>query len=288
MNEVGLSCVRWLRFALVLAVPGLAGGCAGNDPVEPHPIESRWLLLELYSQTGGSGWTKSENWTTDAPLGTWYGVTTDPRGNVVELDLKRNGLTGEIPWRIQALAYLESLDLRNNSLSGSIPPELGDLRNLVTLQLGSNWLEGVIPPELGELRKLVTLGLENNLLTGPIPRELGALRDLERLSLFSNGLTDSIPRDLGHFPNLRHLWLDDNRLIGPVPADFRNLERIEHLRIDSNPWLSGPLPQELTELSPEGFWWNGTGLCAPADDVFQEWLWAIPDQRGVRGTCQPG
>ncbi len=48
--------------------------------------------------------------------------------------------------------------------------------------------------------------------------------------------------------------------------------------------MSGPLPAELTVLSLEGFRWGGTDLCAPADRVSQEWLRAIPDQKGA-GDC---
>ena len=151
MRPVRCITSNCLQCALALVVLTLAAGCAVDDPVEPPPDDSRWLLLELYDRMGGTGWTNSENWATDAPLDSWHGVTTDDKGNVVGLNLRGNGLTGRIPWRIHALVHLESLDLRNNTLDGRIPPELGYLTNLVTLRLGSNDLDGPIPSELGYL-----------------------------------------------------------------------------------------------------------------------------------------
>ena len=54
----------------------------------------------------GDKWTNNDNWLSDAPIGTWYGVTADESGRVIKLDL----------WY--------------NNLSGTIPPELGNLTAL--------------------------------------------------------------------------------------------------------------------------------------------------------------
>ena len=47
----------------------------------------RDALEALYRATDGPNWTDNTNWLTDAPLGQWYGVTTDRAGRVLELDL---------------------------------------------------------------------------------------------------------------------------------------------------------------------------------------------------------
>ena len=47
----------------------------------------RAVLVAFYRATGGEGWYRNENWLTDEPLGTWYGVTTDSDGRVTELNL---------------------------------------------------------------------------------------------------------------------------------------------------------------------------------------------------------
>ena len=56
--------------------------------------------MALYNATGGANnqWLKTDGWLSDAPLGRWYGVTTNDDGRVTELELDANGLSGE--WRV--------------------------------------------------------------------------------------------------------------------------------------------------------------------------------------------
>ena len=147
-------------------------------------------------------------------------------------------------------------------MTGPIPPELGKLQNLKVLALNANrWVDsrgltGSIPSELGNLQTLDTLKLDANRLTGPIPPELGNLRTLKGLSLGSNLLTDGVPPELG------------------------NLRILEFLSLDMNRELRGRLPLELIGVPLKVFWWDGTDLCAPADEEFLEWLASIRNQRG--------
>ena len=70
-----------------------------------------------------------------------------------------------------------------------------------------------------------------------------------------------------------------NRLEGPLPATFGGLASLEALRLSDNPALSGALPQSLTALEElEDLAAAGTGLCAPSDTGFAEWLTAIPNR----------
>lgn len=109
----------------------------------------RDALVALYDSAGGDGWTRSDNWGTSAPLGDWYGVTTDATGRVTALWLYENNLRGTIPAAVGGLVRLEVLALfREPGLTGPIPPELGSLANLRLLALGGNTLTGAIPPEL--------------------------------------------------------------------------------------------------------------------------------------------
>ena len=57
----------------------------------------REALVALYNATGGENWNISVNWLSDAPLGEWYGVTTNNDGRVTVLQLVEKGLSGEIP-----------------------------------------------------------------------------------------------------------------------------------------------------------------------------------------------
>lgn len=180
--------------------------------VVEHP--DRAALEAFYEATGGPGWDNNENWLTDAPLGDWYGITTDANGRVVELDLFFNGLAGRIPPEIGSLTSLEHLTIGYGALEGStIPLEVTQLHNLQSLSLNGNGLSGRIPPELAKLSGLQHLGLAQNRLTGSIPPELGDMPQLAFLSLSQNALTGEIPPELANLP-LYFLALEHNRLTG--------------------------------------------------------------------------
>ncbi|MDE2728496.1 MAG: Ig-like domain-containing protein, partial [Gemmatimonadota bacterium] len=144
----------------------------------------RAALVALFNGTGGPGWTLAANWSSDAPLAEWHGVTTDAEGRVTELLLDRNGLTGAMPAELVRLEKLRSLSLLGNQLTGSIPPEIGHLTNLEFLEVSYNRLTGSIPPEIGRLVRLRTLGARgNNFSHGPLPLAMANLGNLERLRL---------------------------------------------------------------------------------------------------------
>ena len=75
-------------------------------------------MVALYEATDGANWTKSENWLTDAPTGTWYGVFTDGSGRVTHIFLESNELSGPLP-DLSAFTSLTTLDLSFNKLTGA-------------------------------------------------------------------------------------------------------------------------------------------------------------------------
>ena len=195
--------------------------------------------------------------------------------------LTRNQLTGEIPDELANLSNLESLWLNGNQLSGPIPPGLGNLTNLWGFALAGNQLTGSIPAELGNLKKAERFFLGFNQLTGPIPAELGQLTSLPGLSLNHNSLSGPIPPELGNLANLENLDLNNNDLSGPIPIELGKLSKLKYLRVNNNESLTGALPQSLTRLTEMlGFYFAGTGLCAPLDSTFQTWLQAIKETSG--------
>ena len=157
-------------------------------------------LLALYEATDGPNWSNNTNWLSDAPLGEWYGVTTDDTGRVVGLHLSDNRLTGEIPPELAGLSNLEELYLSGNRLSGEIPPVLGTLASLEELFLARNRLSGEIPAELAGLSNLEQLVLSSNELSGEIPAELGDLSNLRQVLLSGNPLSGCIPDWLRNGP----------------------------------------------------------------------------------------
>ncbi|MDE2890608.1 MAG: hypothetical protein OXR72_20600 [Gemmatimonadota bacterium] len=206
-------------------------------------------------------------------------------GNLESLEflgLTANQLTGEIPVELGALTNLTGLWLNGNQLSGPIPAEFGNLNNLWALALAGNELTGPIAAELGNLVNLQRLFLGFNKLTGAIPPELGKLSILPILHLSQNSLSGPIPSELGNLSNLVSLFLSDNRLSGAIPSEFGKLTMLEFLEVHNNDSLTGTLPQGLTELTElERFYFDGTSLCAPANEAFQQWLTGIEAKRGA-------
>ena len=200
--------------------------------------------------------------------------------NLRSLSLGENDLTGPIPPELGSLANLHSLSLHENDLTGTIPPELGNLADLGALNLAANGLTGRIPPELGGLGDLLTLYLARNDLTGPIPPELGGLANLRWLNLAANGLTGRIPPELGSLGDLSVLYLGENELAGAVPSEFGGLMSLRNLALQTNADMSGALPASLTNLAAlETLQTEGTGLCAPSDAGFLEWLEGVANRR---------
>lgn len=151
------------------------------------------VLRILYRATNGLGWKTRTNWLNESVgLEYWHGV-------------KCNGATGEI---IQ-------LWLEQNSLSGTIPPQLGSLTALQFLSLTSSpKLAGSIPPALGKLTALHGLSLMENTLSGSIPTQVGNLTALKTLELWSNQLTGSIPVTIANVLGLTMLGLGLNQISG--------------------------------------------------------------------------
>ena len=208
----------------------------------------RGVLITLYHATGGANWKRDDNWLTDTPLNSWYGVGAHG-ADVSKVDLDNNGLAGTIPSALGNLASLQYLSLWQNKLTGPIPPQLGTIQFLSGIDLGGNALSGSVPAALGNLQTLYRLNLGSNELTGTIPPELGNLRSLHYLSLRYNNLHGPIPPELGNLVFLQRLNLyGNNRLSGPIPLELTRLTRLRELSLGSNQ-LTGQIPPELAKLS---------------------------------------
>ena len=204
----------------------------------------RATLTALYNSAGGASWTDKTNWGSPTePLNTWFGVETDSSGNVTELALPGNNLSGTLPAALGSLTSLTTLDLSDNQLSGTIP-DLTALTQLQTLNLSANQLSGTIP-DLSTLTQLQTLNLSDNQLSRPIP-DLTALTQLQTLNLSANQLNRPIP-DLSTLTQLQTLNLSDNQLSGTIP-DLTALTQVHTLNLGDNR-LTGPIPAELGSLT---------------------------------------
>ncbi len=266
----------------------ITAAVAGSDitdtaTLQVEALPARDALVALYNATDGPNWKNNENWLTDAPVGEWFGVSTDSQGAVTGLDLTDNGLAGELPPQLGNLVDLQRLRLNYNELTGSIPTELGALSDLADLYLAGNrltgpiplvlaklpslsrlWLDyneltGSIPPEFGNL-PLRTLALHSNRLTGPIPTELTKVQGLRQLWLAENELSGPIPPGLGKLENLTDLFLRDNALVGAIPPELADLTQLKQLSLSDNQ-LTGPIPPGLGKLGNlETLWLGGNSL----------------------------
>lgn len=85
--------------------------------IQPDEEEFR-ILSEFYKQTGGKKWKKNTNWLkgkTSADMAKWYGVVVRD-GDVSEINLDDNNLTGSVPKSLYKLDGLRALSLEGNAL----------------------------------------------------------------------------------------------------------------------------------------------------------------------------
>ena len=265
----GLARLAALAGALTLLLTACSPGRFISE-VNPLSTSEREALVALHDATGGAEWKNNARWLSDLHIGTWHGVqyydqvreTTDPISGgtsrrtvefVHTLDLKGNGLTGEISPKLHGLDNLRRLDLRGNRLTGEIPSELGRMDDLSHLYLGGNQLTGEIPSELGGMDGLYYLSLANNQLTGEIPSKLGDLGPrLRTLSLRGNQLTGEIPPELGGIRDLEVLDLRGNDLTGEIPAELDNPRNMIHLYLGGNRF-TGCIPNTFKSVQYNDF-----------------------------------
>jgi Leucine-rich repeat (LRR) protein len=212
------------------------------DTVTEMPKAQCDTLVALYDNTAGDNWTTNDGWLKNNSPCTWHGIICNGDGNVTNISLYSNQLSGTLP-ELSALTKLKYLSLYGNQLTGSVP-ELTALTQLEVLTVGNNQLSGSLP-DLSALTQLKTLYLFENQLTGSIPA-LSALTQLERLRLEDNQFSGPIP-DLTALTKLTDLRLSKNQLTGPIP-DVSGAKNLQYLYLQYNN-LSGTLPSWINTLT---------------------------------------
>ncbi len=261
--------VEWLK-----SIPVKWGSAHCSDP-------ERDALIALYKQTNGPNWTNKKNWTTPAPLGEWYGVTTDADGRVTELNLRDNNLSGLLPPSLSNLSSLKTLNLADNAaLSGPLPQgftrlSLGSLELEETrlcappLAEFQTWVNGIRDSEVAQCTDarpdfypLVALysGTDGPNWTNAtnwasdalLSEWYGVTTDADgrvtELNLRDNNLQGTIPTELGLLANLKELYLYGNQLTGTIPTELGLLANLKTLDLRENQ-LTGTIPKELGLLA---------------------------------------
>ena len=246
--------------------------------------DDKAVLVALYKSTKGDDWHNSDNWLSDRPIGAWKGVVTDAQGKVTHLDLRFNGLNGEIPIEMAKLTELRVLDMSVNRISGSIPPGLGQLTNLEKLDLAGNMLSGTVPAELAVLTNLVDLTLTSNDLTGEFPTWIGGLHRLENLNLGDNQLTGNFStyaEDLDALSDLSTMSIAGNRFSGCLPAMLRGIEETDFVFSVLN-YCDEPGRQPLS--MPEFVKWEVGDAVRPTEEraakMGVQWLFEYAESVG--------
>ncbi len=123
--------------------------------VAPDQADNPALMrdcLELLGLKDALRGTGTLNWSVDAAITSWDGVTAGGTpSRVTKLLLSSESLAGSIPSSLSSLNELTHLNLSNNSLTGEIPESLGMLENLEELRLSGNSLTGCIPLPLKDV-----------------------------------------------------------------------------------------------------------------------------------------
>ncbi len=235
-------------------------------PRIPFPPESDGAALTaLFDAANGDSWQNSDGWLYLEDLGQWHGVTTDAAGRVTGLNLRGNGLSGELPEELGSLGGLSELDLRDNRLGGALPAQLAGLTGLEGLYLSNNGFTGALPAGLVALTALTDLYLHDNQFSGELPPELGSLPNLDSITIGGNNFlwADSYPPGmLADLVGLSALhasaggddWADGaNWVSDPAVAAWSGVSvdgagRVTGLDLSQN-GLSGELPPALGNLA---------------------------------------
>ncbi|WJX31799.1 hypothetical protein P8452_20192 [Trifolium repens] len=227
---------------------------------------------------------KISTWSTKKDCCAWEGVHCDNiTGRVTELDLRGQGLTGEMNLSILKLEFLSYLDLSVNGFDViNIPSTLHNIThksNLFYLDLTplftktlhmdnldwlspfsslkylnlsgidlrkTNWLQSI-----NKLSSLLELHLSHcnlhNIIINPSIEYLN-LSSLVALDLYKNNITSNIPNNFFNLTkDLTYLNLQENNIHGEIPSSLLNLQNLRFLDLSQNQ-LQGSIPDGIGQL----------------------------------------
>lgn len=171
--------------------------CAYDPSAPCHPKYN--ALLDLYNSTNGPLWTDKSGWEdgaagSDCDVCLWYGVTCDGSGNITNINLSNNNLTGTLPSNIGDIGNnIDQLVFYLNNLTGFIPSSITSLTDLDVLDLGSNNLTGTIPTNIGNLTNLNTMYLDYNNIVGELPASISSISGLSTFWINNNNISGCFP-----------------------------------------------------------------------------------------------
>mmetsp|Transcript_646 Transcript_646/g.1577 ORF Transcript_646/g.1577 Transcript_646/m.1577 type:complete len:1204 (+) Transcript_646:150-3761(+) len=201
-------------------------------------------LLSIYIECDGRNWEHKEHWASDSiPLCTWEGITCSATGEIIEINLRTNGLTGGFPTKevFDGIPSLTALSLEGNDdlmFSFMGVDKVTKLESLDVSKTKFNSFDGV-NLYFTQLKEVYAARCG---LTGSFPPALLDISRLERLDLSFNQMMGELPADIGiFFSKMQVLFLHDNQFSGMLPDSLDNMTELKYVQLDSNKF-SGRVP----------------------------------------------
>ncbi len=234
-------------------------------------IYTRQILEKFYHSLNGDQWYDHTHWLSDKPLSQWEGITIID-GELQDIVLYNNNLSGNIPEELYNLNSLRSIKLAGNHIRGSLSPRIRNLKNLHTFVVEDNLLTGEIPAELWALPNLEVLNMSANSfqpitidyakinknirsirlrklnVSNALSPGIGALTQLRELEMSGSHINGKLPKELFQLKKLYFLHLGYNNIKGELPPEIGYLTELEHLYLCSN-YMTGTIPEELGKLT---------------------------------------
>jgi hypothetical protein len=107
-------------------------------------VQQFQCLKDFFVHTRGKSWKHCDNWFSPNCLHTWFGISVDNLGRIIQIKLPHNHLRGTLPNSLTRLVHLECLDLSYNILSGYIPKSFYKFTALSQMNLFGNEFDGVL------------------------------------------------------------------------------------------------------------------------------------------------
>ncbi|OCF54925.1 hypothetical protein L486_07581 [Kwoniella mangroviensis CBS 10435] len=197
-------------------------------------------FYKLAQQNGGE-WLRHNGWSSTATNGDevgdcceWYGVTCDPISRrVTALNLRRNGLEGNLARSLFNLDALMRLDLSQNTLS-TLPDKFDSLPRLTHMNISSSSIPSSIPSSISTSASLINLDLSNNELVGNVHLSASMLKSVD----LSNNRLTSFSISPNGMNTLSKVVLSNNEFRGELP-DLSGLRSLQSLDLSYN--NTGPL-----------------------------------------------
>jgi Leucine-rich repeat (LRR) protein len=260
------------HFLLLLLLLGATPSSATSNTAALESQLERSILVTLYTQTNGPGWTINTNWmSAEVHYCDWHGISCTTPGSasrryltltstsssssasgtqearsIEAIDLSENNLQGSVPFSLLVLLpNIHSIILRGNDINfvnttSSEVQVLGKpLDQLGTVTSVIQHID-VSYTKLNDLAFLFQAGNSNSttLIKAPSLTELYASQA---------GIEGSFPHFVFTMTSLQHLALDQNSITGFLPNTIGNCRQLNFIDMSANS-ISGTIPATVNQL----------------------------------------